>query len=129
VLARLGYATQLLGADDPFKAVRLNAAFLAFLGTFPLPEEVTSTGLDMEACEDKLFALLAFARRLDAEFLSRANLSPAEARALLDSLAEFTRNHAAWLTGRLESTRCDFGDGASYFFRLIRDMRQSRHLP
>ena len=126
VLRRLGYAARApAAAGDGFAKARLCAAFLGFFTTIHLPEEVASAPLDMEASAEVLFGLLAFTQRLDAERLGRAGMSPAEARALLDSLAEFTRGYAAWLADGLASTRSSFSDGSHYFFERIRSMRQS----
>jgi hypothetical protein len=125
VLRALGYAVQVPVVRDVFAAARLSAAFLAFFETVRLPAAVTSAPVDIVASEHILFALLAFAHRVDADLLSRVGMPPAEVRTLLDSLAEFTGRYAQWLADGMASTRSNFSDGSSYFFQRIKEMRQS----
>ena len=130
VLARLDYAAPAPPARDAFIEARLARAFLGFFETIELPAEFDSAPPDMAASAEFVFSLLALAHRLDAQWLGRAGLAPAEARALLDSLAEFARNHAGWLAGNLAATKAGFGDGSAYVFDRIRQMRQpGRTLP
>ncbi len=126
VLRALGYAAQAPERQDDFAAARVSAAFLACFDTIHLPAAVASAPPDMRAWQDIVLAVLAFAHRLDADLLGRAALPPAEARALLDSLSAFIKNHGAWLARHLEATRSSFQDGSSYFFVRIKEMRQLR---
>jgi hypothetical protein len=126
LLRALGYAGPVPAGYDDFAEARVSAAFLGFFDTVHLPAAIASAPWDLGASQDIVCALLAFAHRLDRDLLIRAALPPAETRALLDSLAGFTLNHAAWLAQRLQTTRSNFGDGSSYFFEQIKQMRESR---
>jgi hypothetical protein len=125
VLQALGYDAQATAAPDPFAAARLSAAFLAVFATLYLPDALGIARPYPADPEDGLPQLLAFARQLDSSLLGRASLPPAEACILLDSLVEYSTNHATFLARRLRETRSSFSDGSGYFFQKIREMRQS----
>ena len=74
---------------------------------------------------ESVLAPLAFAHRLDPDLLSASGMAPAEVRAMLDSLAEFTARHATWLANRLASHRANFSDGSNYFFQRIKELREA----
>lgn len=125
LLRRLGYDVEDALEGDT-SAARLNALFLSFFKTIRVPEAFCAPAPDMPQADRHLFALLAFAHRLDKDLIRRAALAPDEARQLLDSLSELSGSHRDWLAARMIATRGTYIDGSDYFFQRIKELRKAR---
>ena len=124
-LMRLGYQRDAGDRRGTLATSRVNARLLAFFDNVRMPPELVATPPTLAEAEPALFALLAFAHRLDDDLIRRAALPPAEVRVLHDSLAEIARNYAAWLGERLASGRTRYADGSAYFFEHLRLMTRN----
>jgi hypothetical protein len=126
LLARLGYEFD-VNIQTPSKIEGISQLrFLSFFEQIEIPSaKREAASADPMTCS-LLPGVLNFASTIDAGVIRRARLHPREARALLDSLLEYSTAWQEHQRGRVAAVRAEFSDGSTYHLTRIRELVAGR---
>jgi len=126
VLSALGYDVE-AGSDVAKPSFDARRACLPVFASAAVPDALAPLSSVDPADDPDLPGLLQFAATVDAPYLSRSGLSPADTRCLLDSLIVLTGRFQPDSAARLQELKAGFSDGSAQHMQVLRDlMRRSR---